>query len=552
MTAVTSQAQAVVFSDKDDEYTYIVTTAHPHTGGRPLHEPHIHTSTHTHRERDTHTDTEVHTTGSDTLPPGKSRQRAQNLGPRRHWDGLLQASMSRRDDYPGQNPGHHYFSGSGSISAADSMPPTHAASSADPHITTQEAMMTTPLYEYPPVQPDGQFYPTYPTFFDFSGAADQSPLAFSPVCQTDNGYQYVWDRSPVDAGGQFSHDVPAIIESEGNKVQPQALWDHNKRTNPTIMGGDAIAMASPMSQYVTMEPMTGISGFEPLQWPPPPMAQVPPSPSQSQSSHYTSSPCSGAGPHSSRNNSYSSLPALRATNTVALAHRDAQIRSVREHAPSLGDSSRSGRNFSSQESSSKSKKHSSARQKPGSWETTGTDSAATASYNGGALVSPAVTPSPKNSIIVIPDSPTPGSNRHGADQQVPTSDEANIPQERAPAQRPSTQRARNRAAATKCRVKTKLAVADLESTERAMSSQHQQLSMTVKGLREEVLLLKNELLLHGNCNDSLIQQYLANQARMVGNGVLHQHQPQHQHQRGRGSSSLPTSTPSPRGLNGGR
>ncbi|KAJ0108826.1 hypothetical protein J7T55_011317 [Diaporthe amygdali] len=88
-----------------------------------------------------------------------------------------------------------------------------------------------------------------------------------------------------------------------------------------------------------------------------------------------------------------------------------------------------------------------------------------------------------------------------------------------------------------------------------MSSQHQHLSITAKGLREEVLLLKNELLSHGNCDDSLIQQYLANQARMVGNGVLNQHQYQQEHEHGRcsfSSSRLPSSTPSPRALNGGR
>ncbi|KAJ0108825.1 hypothetical protein J7T55_011316 [Diaporthe amygdali] len=308
------------------------------------------------------------------------------------------------------------------------MPPTRAASSADAHTTPQDAPMTTPLYEYPP---DGHFYQTYPTFFGFSGAVDQSLLAFSPLCQTDNSGQYVWDRSLVDVGGHFPRDAPAMIGSEGNGVQALALWDQNKRTNPPMMSGDAMAMASPMAQYVTVESMPGISGFEPLQWHPRPMGQVPLSPSQSQSSHYTSSPCSGPRPNSSRNNSYSSPPTLRA-NSVAMAQLDAQFESVQEHAASPGDNPRASTKFSRQESSSKSKKSSSARQqKLESRKMTRMDSTATAGYNGGALASPAVTPSPENSIIVIPDSPAPES-------QILTSNEADARAERAPAQRPQS------------------------------------------------------------------------------------------------------------------
>ncbi|KAL1859029.1 hypothetical protein Daus18300_009667 [Diaporthe australafricana] len=81
-------------------------------------------------------------------------------------------------------------------------------------------------------------------------------------------------------------------------------------------------------------------------------------------------------------------------------------------------------------------------------------------------------------------------------------------------------RARNRAAANRCRAKSKVAVAELEATERAMSSEHQELALTAKGLRDEVLTLKNQLLMHGNCDDDVIQQYLANTARMVGSGVM--------------------------------
>lgn len=81
---------------------------------------------------------------------------------------------------------------------------------------------------------------------------------------------------------------------------------------------------------------------------------------------------------------------------------------------------------------------------------------------------------------------------------------------------PGLQRQRNRQAATKCREKTKAAMAQLEATERAVSLEHMELSKTVTDLRGEVLALKNQLLLHGNCNCEVIQKYLRNAARTIG------------------------------------
>ncbi|KAH8754869.1 hypothetical protein F5883DRAFT_650346 [Diaporthe sp. PMI_573] len=78
---------------------------------------------------------------------------------------------------------------------------------------------------------------------------------------------------------------------------------------------------------------------------------------------------------------------------------------------------------------------------------------------------------------------------------------------------------RNSMAARKCRAKTKAAVADLEATEKAMCTEHYRLSTTVTGLREEVLMLKNELLKHGNCDCEIIQQYLTNAAKKIANGT---------------------------------
>ncbi|KAK7736196.1 hypothetical protein SLS53_007226 [Cytospora paraplurivora] len=82
----------------------------------------------------------------------------------------------------------------------------------------------------------------------------------------------------------------------------------------------------------------------------------------------------------------------------------------------------------------------------------------------------------------------------------------------------ATQRARNRVAANKFRRKSKAAVAELETMERALAARHEQLSMMVQGLREEVLGLKNELLMHGNCDCAMIHQYLSNTASRLSMG----------------------------------
>jgi hypothetical protein len=79
----------------------------------------------------------------------------------------------------------------------------------------------------------------------------------------------------------------------------------------------------------------------------------------------------------------------------------------------------------------------------------------------------------------------------------------------------SEQRARNRKAANKCRIKTKAAVAELEATEREESSRHEQLSMTLRSLQADVFALKSEILMHGNCGDRLIQDYLKKSARSL-------------------------------------
>jgi hypothetical protein len=52
-----------------------------------------------------------------------------------------------------------------------------------------------------------------------------------------------------------------------------------------------------------------------------------------------------------------------------------------------------------------------------------------------------------------------------------------------------------------------------------MCTEHYRLSTTVTGLREEVLMLKKELLKHGKCDCEIIQQYLTNAAKKIANGT---------------------------------
>lgn len=111
-----------------------------------------------------------------------------------------------------------------------------------------------------------------------------------------------------------------------------------------------------------------------------------------------------------------------------------------------------------------------------------------------------------------------------------------------------SQRQRNRAAANKCRKKSKVATMQLEAADRVLSEQHSELSATVTGLRDEVLALKNEILLHGNCDCDIIQDYLSHAARnlkgtmtMASYHQHHQQQAHHYHSVGGESSSAAAS-----------
>ncbi|OCK79100.1 hypothetical protein K432DRAFT_258023, partial [Lepidopterella palustris CBS 459.81] len=79
---------------------------------------------------------------------------------------------------------------------------------------------------------------------------------------------------------------------------------------------------------------------------------------------------------------------------------------------------------------------------------------------------------------------------------------------------------KNRLAAHKCRQKKKQWVQDLEAQGRELTAMHAHLKEHVATLREQVLMLKNELFVHANCGCWEIDRYLERVAgEMIGRGM---------------------------------
>ncbi|KAF2997780.1 hypothetical protein E8E14_002633 [Neopestalotiopsis sp. 37M] len=76
-------------------------------------------------------------------------------------------------------------------------------------------------------------------------------------------------------------------------------------------------------------------------------------------------------------------------------------------------------------------------------------------------------------------------------------------------------RQKNRAAAARCREKTRHYADQLRGRERDLSSQKAVLTACVADLRDEVLALKNEILRHSGCDCDHIQKYLTAAANSI-------------------------------------
>ncbi|GKT62352.1 basic region leucine zipper [Colletotrichum tofieldiae] len=81
--------------------------------------------------------------------------------------------------------------------------------------------------------------------------------------------------------------------------------------------------------------------------------------------------------------------------------------------------------------------------------------------------------------------------------------------------RKKTYRVKNRAAAKRCREKTKQYEVDLANKEKQVTQERIYLDACVTALKNEVLTLKNQILQHGSCDCEMIQGYIARTASTV-------------------------------------
>ncbi len=76
-------------------------------------------------------------------------------------------------------------------------------------------------------------------------------------------------------------------------------------------------------------------------------------------------------------------------------------------------------------------------------------------------------------------------------------------------------RARNRTAAYKSRAKKSVEISNLEDNMQKMRDRRAELSTYVEELKSEVFMLKNEVLVHGQCDCPPIKQYLGSVTEML-------------------------------------
>lgn len=399
--------------------------------------------------------------------------------------------------------------------------------------------MTSPPVNRAPELTEGRFFSPYPHYYNFSNddtiQIEQGSQLQPP---TNTAHVYHHQTNLVDVGVQF---VPAEAVKAANDFVPlgaQVAWDQGATHSHGV--DDSMGMTSPLSQCVPVPLMPGISSFGPIlnTWPVPSPQRRRPS---------------------------AGKPTLEQQQQLPSRRR--------KFSTTAGQKKKDERN----------------KRKTTSSTTTATDLPQITPENS------TTSPPSGDSIVTMSDSPggqpsvPPGflhEADHGHDESMngypnqttqtpPSPPPPAIPQGEAPTGMDlgmgdggvvhlATQRARNRVAANKFRKKSKAAVAELEAVERALGARHEQLSMMVRDLREEVLGLKNELLMHGNCGCAMIHQYLSNTARSLslgntsgnggGGGGLHNTTNNNNNNKNKknnnnnnniGHGTLPSLTPSP-------
>jgi hypothetical protein len=79
---------------------------------------------------------------------------------------------------------------------------------------------------------------------------------------------------------------------------------------------------------------------------------------------------------------------------------------------------------------------------------------------------------------------------------------------------------RNRVAASRCRQRKKQKIEELEKRASETAQRNEELKLTISALKDELIMLKNMLLAHRNCECSLVQEYINNGGLSVGNTPL--------------------------------
>jgi hypothetical protein len=303
---------------------------------------------------------------------------------------------------------------------------------------------------------DGRFFSPYPNYYSFSGMA--SIEQGRPVDPTNTSNVYA-ATNLVNIGEQFVSQQAVNAINDFVPIETQVAWDQGATTSDAM--DHSMGMPSPLSQAMPMPLVPGISSFGPIlnTWPMPPVQRRRPSAGE---------PTAGQRTSRKRKQSANGQKTKGDNNRTITTAGTAILQA------SPGDDG----------SSSK-------------------DIVMTNSHD-----------DRPSTINMIQDDFGSSSITIGYSQENPESP----PQGTASRSRLATQRARNRVAANKFRKKSKAAVADLEAVERGLRAQHEQLSMMARDLREEVLGLKNELLLHGNCDCAMIHQYLSHTARTLSLG----------------------------------
>ncbi|KAK1701273.1 hypothetical protein BDP55DRAFT_15684 [Colletotrichum godetiae] len=82
-----------------------------------------------------------------------------------------------------------------------------------------------------------------------------------------------------------------------------------------------------------------------------------------------------------------------------------------------------------------------------------------------------------------------------------------------------TYRVKNRAAAKRCREKTKQHELDLTAQEKQVTQERMYLDAYVAALKNEILVLRSQILEHGDCDCEIIRGYIARTANNISIGL---------------------------------